>query len=214
MKSFSAPVLAALERGDAVVGGAIKIACDPAIRVFSGYGTVSIDSESYDGIGDRALGQVSGGALGGGAQNITITLSGIEPENLALLDADEVKGAPTAIWRLIWSADGKTLLGAYTFQRGRVDKVTVEETIGETAAIKGMIENAARGLGRRGGRMRSDADQRLIKLNDGFFRNVAYAAEKQLYWGGKRGVRAGSAVGGGNSADPDSGFLNPNVRPE
>lgn len=204
MKSFSSDTLAALERGDAIVGGAFKIASVPAIRGFSGYGQISIDSETYEGIGDRALVQVTGGALGGGAQNITLVLSGIDPEMLELLDADEVKQAPTTSWRIIWTGDGKTMLGAYVFNRGRVDKVTSEEVIGGEAVVRAAIENAARGLGRRGGRMRTDADQRLVKATDGFFRNVAFAAEKTLYWGGKKPARAGSAIGGGGAQRGDN----------
>jgi len=59
------------------------------------------------------------------------------------------------------------------------------------------LETAARGLGRRGARMRSDADQRLLDPADGFFKHISYAAEKNLYWGGKRPARAGSALPGG-----------------
>lgn len=44
--------------------------------------------------------------------------------------------------------------------------------------------------------MRSDADQRLIKANDGFFKNVAFAGEKTLYWGGRKPATAASAIGG------------------
>lgn len=36
-----------------------------------------------------------------------------------------------------------------------------------------------------------------MKANDGFFRNVAYAGEKMLYWGGRKPANAASAVGGG-----------------
>lgn len=201
MKNFSDAAIGALERGDAIVGGALAISSTPAVRIFSGYGTLSIDGANFEGIGDRGIGQVSAGALGGGAQNITFTLSGVEPEAIELLDADEVKRAPAVKYRLIWSPDGKTLLGGYVFARGRVDKVATEEVIGGPAAIKCVVENAARGLGRRGGRMRSDADQRLVKANDGFFRNVSHAGEKMLYWGGKRPARAGDALGGGSSPE-------------
>ena len=44
--------------------------------------------------------------------------------------------------------------------------------------------------------MRSDADQRLIDASDGFFKNVSFAGEKTLYWGGRKPTRAGTAVGG------------------
>ena len=54
---------------------------------------------------------------------------------------------------------------------------------------------AARGLGRKTGRVRSDADQRLIKETDGAMRAITYASEKLLYWGGEKPARAGSSLG-------------------
>ena len=62
----------------------------------------------------------------------------------------------------------------------------------------------AKGLGRKGGRMRTDADQRLIDPDDGFFKNVAYAGAKTLYWGGQRPATAGSALGGRTGASVSS----------
>jgi hypothetical protein len=78
------------------------------------------------------------------------------------------------------------LLGAYVFTRGRVDELRTIESIGGAAAIQVAVEGAARGLGRRGGRLRSDSDQRLVSANDGFFKHVSYAGQKTVYWGGKK----------------------------
>jgi hypothetical protein len=83
------------------------------------------------------------------------------------------------------------------FDRGRLDAVGSDEVVGAAAAISGAVESAARGLGRSGSRMRADADQRLISASDGYFKHTAYAAQKMLYWGGKRPVRTGEAHGGG-----------------
>lgn len=204
MKSFSAAALDAIGRGDAIVSGAAAIYATPAIRLWGGYGTLAIDGETYDGLGDRGIAQVSGGSIGAAAQNVTLVLSGVEEKALDVLDAAEIKGAAAVIRRLIFDSSGKNLLGAHVFTRGRVDQVRVIETVGGAATIQVLIESAARGLGRRGGRMRTDADQRLVKADDGFFKNVAFAGERTLYWGGKRPATAGVALGGGGSRD---GFL-------
>lgn len=196
MKSFSTSAMAALESGEAITVGAVEIGSDPIIRVWGGLRPITFDDRTFDPVGDRGLVRVAGGALGSSAQNITLRLSGIEPEILALLDASEVQGAPTVLWRLIFDGAGQQLLDYHVWARGRLDTLPREEEIGGTAAIEGTLETAARGLGRRGSRMRSDADQRLIDPDDGFFKNVAYAAEKKLYWGGRRPSRAGSSVGG------------------
>lgn len=196
MKSIAAPALQAMADGTAIVVGAIEVASDPVIRVWGGNGPITFDGRTFDPVGDRSLVQVAGGALGGAAQSITLTLSGIEPDVLDLLDADEVAQAPGTLWRCIFAGDGKTMLDAHVWARGRLDELAQEEEVGGAALIQAALETAARGLGRRGGRMRTDADQRLIKANDGFFRNVAYAGEKTLYWGGRKPTTASSAVGG------------------
>jgi hypothetical protein len=199
MKTIAPAALAALEAGAAIVTGAVEIACDPAVRIWGGYHAITFDGRTFLPIGDRGLVQVAGGALGDAAQNITLTLSGVDPETLALLDAAEVSGAPAVLWRLIFDQTGNTLLDFNVWARGQLDTLEREEEIGRTAKITAQLETAAKGLGRRGGRMRSDADQRLIDASDGFFKNVSYAGEKTLYWGGRRPARAGSAL-------PGSGF--------
>ena len=199
MKILTAAALAALDRGDAIVAGAVEIAGDPVTRVWSGYGPLIFDGRTFDPIGDRGLVQVAGGALGGAAQAITLGLSGIEPDVLALLDADEVSGAPAILWRLIFDQSGSTLLDYHVWARGRLDTLEREEEVGGSAALTVQLETAARGLGRRGARLRSDADQRLIDPLDGFFKNTAYAAEKTLYWGGRRPATAGTALPGAAS---------------
>lgn len=200
MKTLSPAALAALEAGDAIVSGAVEIACTPPVRVWGGWHQISFDGRTFLPIGDRSLVQVAGGALGDAAQNITLTLSGIDPETLALLDATDIKGAPAVLYRLIFDQTGTTLLDFDVWARGKLDTLPTEEDIGGEAKIIAELETAAKGLGRRGARMRSDADQRLIDPADGFFKNVSYAGEKTLYWGGRRPARAGSAlpgVGGG-----------------
>jgi hypothetical protein len=199
MKSFSVAALAEIAKGTAVVTGAVEIACDPPVRVWGGYGTIEIEGENFLGLGDRGLAQVSAATLGGAEQNVTLSLSGVEPAALELLDASEVQGAPVALWRLIFKGDAKTLLSGHVFTRGRLDHLPIEDVVGASATIKALIESAARGLGRSGGRMRTDADQRLIDPTDGFFKHVSFAGEKLLAWGGMKPAAAGSVLPGAGS---------------
>lgn len=196
MKTLAPAALAALEAGNAIVSGALEIACTPVVRVWGGYHELTFDGRTFLPIGDRGLAQVAGGALGDAAQDITLTLSGIDPETLALLDATGVSGASAVLWRLIFDQTGTSLLDFDVWARGRLDTIEQDEEIGGTAKITARLETAAKGLGRRGARMRSDADQRLIDASDGFFKNVSFAGEKTLYWGGRRPARAGSALPG------------------
>lgn len=196
MKNFSAPAMAEIEAGTAGVSAAVEIASDPPIRLWGGLGTIQIGGEDFLGIGDRGLAQVSGGAVGGAEQNVTLELSGVEAEAVEVLEADEVQGAPVTVWRLVFKGDHKTLLDAQVFTRGRLDQLPLEDVVGGTALIRALVESAARGLGRRGGRMRTEADQRLVDALDGFFKSVSFAGQKTLAWGGKRPAAASSVLPG------------------
>ncbi|NBB37639.1 hypothetical protein [Sphingobium yanoikuyae] len=193
MKDYGDPALEALANGTAIVSGALAIYCDPPVFVWGGVGNIVIDGDTYVGVDDRAIGQVTGGSIGGAEQNVTISLSGINPETLEVLDAAEVNKAPAKLYRMIFDGSGRTMLDCRVFKRGRVDDVTVDEVIGAKASITISIESAARGLGRSGKRMRSDADQRLIDVNDGFFKHVSYAPSKTIYFGGKKSSATGGA---------------------
>jgi hypothetical protein len=207
MKSYSDAELDEFEAGTAIVVGAVEILCDPPVRVWSGYAPIDIAGETCLPIGDAGLMQVSSTALGSTDQNVTLTLSGIEPEVLELYDASEVRDAPVTAWEVVFKGDGKTFLGAHVLSRGRLDDLPCDETIGGVAQINAMVETAARGLGRRGGRMRTDADQRLIDPDDGFFKHASYAGEKTLYWGGQKPATAAQALGGGGFGISGDGLV-------
>lgn len=195
MKIYAPAALAALERGEAVTTYAAAILCDPPVRVWRGYGPQLILGDMFDGIGEAGIVESVGGSMGGGEQNITLTLSGVEPATLAAFDAASLRRAPCLVYELIFDGSATQLLDVQIIQRGTLDQIPVEDTPGGTATIKAVIETAARGLGRRGGRMRTDTDQRLVKATDGGFKAIAYAGQKNLYWGGKRPAVAGSALG-------------------
>ncbi|MFC3579133.1 hypothetical protein [Sphingomonas hylomeconis] len=195
MKTLPSAAMAEIVAGTAIEVGAVEILCDPPVRVWGGPWPIEIEGEEYIGIGDRGLARVSAGALGSAAQDVTLQLSGVDPDVLPLLEAEELRAAPAVLRRLIFSGAG-ALLDVQVFTRGRIDQVTSQDIPGSTATITAKIEGAARGLRRRGGRMRTDADQRLVKPLDGGLRAIGYSFNKTLYWGGKPPQRAGVAAGG------------------
>lgn len=193
MRDYSDEAIAAMASGQAIAVGALAVYCDPPVFLWGGPYAIDLDGDTYLGVDDRAIGQVSGGSIGGTEQNSTVSLSGIDPEALELLDAAEVSRAPAKLYRLLFDGAGRTLLDARVFRRGRIDDVSIDEQIGGKATVTVSIESAARGLGRSGQRMRSDADQRLIDPLDGFFKHTSYAATKTIYFGGRKSS-AGSTV--------------------
>lgn len=212
MKTFSAPALAALRDGDNIVSGAVRFGTATPLRVWGGHGPLTLDSEVYAGLGQRGLIRVSGGQLGGQEQGPELTLSGVDPDAMPSLGLASLRGVSVVIRRLIFDGTGTNLLQDSVFLRGRVDRATSEETPGGEAIIRIAVEGAARGLGRRSERMRTDSDQRLISATDGGLRRVTFAGEKVIYFGGRPPVRAGEAFGGGGGrggvGSADSNLVN------
>ena len=208
MKTFSAEALAALASGDVIVSGAVRFALPEPVRFWGGHGPLVLPvdgvSEAFIGVGDRGMVNGSSGTIGGGEIGATLELSGVDPDVAGNLGLEELRGVRVIIWRLIFSGSGARLLHAAVFLRGRVDDAPIEETKGGTSIIRVTVEGAARGLGRRSERMRSDADQRLIRPTDGGLSRVIYAGDKQVTWGGQPPIKAGAAMGangpGGNGS--------------
>ena len=213
MKSFSPEAKAALAAGDVVVAGAVRIDTTPdPILLWAGYGELSLPSavtigetETYKGIGDRGVAQVSGGQLGAAEQGAQLVLSGLDSDVAAGTDLTVLRGRGVILWRLIFNGAGSQLLHAAPYLRGRVDRANTVDVPGGTSTLTLGIEGASRGLGRRSERMRSDADQRLIDPDDTGLRRVSYAGEKTIYFGGVKPARAGVAFqGSGPGQTPDS----------
>ncbi|EDX80114.1 hypothetical protein BBAL3_1271 [Brevundimonas sp. BAL3] len=195
MKLFSAEALAALASGDVIVSGAVRIGSSDPIRLWGGHGALVVDGEAYEGVGSRGLVSVSSGSIGGAESPAALTLDGVESALLPEADLRSLRGAPVVIRRLVFDGSGAQLLHAAVYLRGRVDTIQISETPGGTASLTLSVEGAARGLGRRSERMRTDADQRMINPTDGGMSRVSYAGERSIYWGGKPPARAGAVFG-------------------
>ena len=195
MKVMSPEALEALAAGRAVVSGSVRfdIPGDP-IRVWGGHGEIEIEGEAYVPLGDHGLIRTTAGSVGTAAQGMTLELSGIPTAALSTINARLLRGVGVVVRRLIFDQHGRDLLDVSVHARGRVDHAPKTEAAGDTSVIAVTVHGSARGLGRKGGRMRSDADQRLILSTDGGLKHISYAGERTLYWGGKPPQRAGSAI--------------------
>ena len=140
-------------------------------------------------------------AIGMTAQRFTITLSashedGLTPDVLRTIEQEDYRDRPVRIYDAYFHPDTGALLDVKGLRRGYVDIIEHIEDDKRGYTLVANCETRALDYNRTNGRMRSDADQRLIKADDGFFKHVSYAAEKQLYWGGKKPAVAGQALGG------------------
>ncbi len=199
MRTWAGATLTALQDDAVIEAGAMAIMTSTPVAFWGGYGNLTIDSVVHIGLGDRFMLSETAGSLGGEEQGAVVELSAVDDDVAPLRALSGLRGAPVICRRLIFNATGSTLLETEVRIRGRVDHMPGEETPGGEAKFMLKIEGAARGAGRRGGRMRTDADQRLINGTDGGFKRISYAGEVTLYWGGKPPQRAGSALTSGHS---------------
>jgi len=194
MRIISSAAQAALVSGEVIEAGAVAVFTTPIFAIWGGDGDLVLDGVTHIGVGDRAMVTETGGSLGGEEQGAELVLSSVDPAVDPLRTLAGVKGAPVIVRRLIFDGTGANLLEPEIRIRGRVDDLVGEETPGGPSILRLKIEGAARGAGRRGGRARTDADQRLINGDDGGFRRISHAGEVTLYWGGKKPERAGTAM--------------------
>jgi hypothetical protein len=194
MRTISGAAQAALVSGEVIEAGAFAVMTASPVGYWGGDGDLVIDGVTHVGLGDRFMLLETGGSLGGEEQGAEVTLSGVDADVEVLRALSGLRNAPVVCRRLIFNGTGSTLLEAEVRIRGRVDQLPGEEAPGGESVLRLKIEGAARGAGRRGGRMRTDADQRLVNGLDGGFRRISHAGEVTLYWGGKPPERATTAM--------------------
>lgn len=199
MRTWAGATQTAFDNGDILEAGALAIMTSTPVAYWGGDGNLVIDGVTHIGLGDRFMLSETGGSLGGEEQGAEVILSAVDADIEPLRALAGLRGAPVICRRLIFNGTGATLLETEVRIRGRVDHMPGEETPGGEAIFRLKIEGAARGASRRGGRMRTDADQRLINGTDGGFRRISHAGEVTLYWGGKPPERAASALTQGHT---------------
>lgn len=187
MQSFSAECIAAMAAGEVRVHAALKLVFDDTFKFWSGAGLLNFGDGDYLGVQSAALLPTMTSDLGGAAAGIQIGLSGIDPDLAATTLDESYRQKPAIMWRLFFNLDMTALLDAKVWRRGRVEDMPLEEVIGGASTISLMIEGASRDMQRRGARMVSDSDQRVLGGPlDGSCRRMGYAGKKINYWGQRK----------------------------
>lgn len=123
-----------------------------------------------------------------GGQPLVLHLSampeeGLSMDLLATIEEHVYHQRPGRVSLVTLDPDTGALLGVTPFMSGYIDILTHEETVGGAGEIVCNLESRSRDLTRTGYRTRADADQRLIKADDGFFRYAATAGDQTISWG-------------------------------
>lgn len=197
MKTYSTACQAELDAGTARRAGALKVDSSPTpFRYWGGNGQATLGGEVYDGLGANLMAAVFAGQLGSTETGGTVTLSGVDPDVLAGVDLTAARGCDCVVWELIFDASGRTLLHSEPALLGTADQLQMQDQPGGTSALVLTVLGASAALGKKSGRMATDADQRLIKATDGSLSRISYAGMITLYWGGQRPSQASAALPG------------------
>lgn len=198
MKTLPSEALDAIEGRELVHAGAAKFAFEEPIRMWSGYGNFDINGETYQGAGAAALIVPTSSTIGGANDGLTINVSGLDPVTAQTVEDTDYHQKPVTIYRLIFAPDKKTLLGAGVYMRGRVDTIVISEKVGDKSSLQIQVEGPRRDMNRRGGRIRSDTDQRALG-GDAGLKHVGTAKRKTLNWGNKPSTVGNSLPAGSTS---------------
>jgi hypothetical protein len=183
MKTYSAPVLAALAAGDVVVVQLVELQFPS--------GTVALNTSNWHLVwgGVTYLGAYGLGSVSpvkdspGEIQGISFTLSGGDSSSIALaLDAaTEVQGTPAIIRPAILDTTTFQILDAPIDWAGTLDTMSIEEDNNQ-ATISATAESAAVDLLRGNLSTYSDADQQAMFPGDLAFQFVVSQVDQPVVW--------------------------------
>lgn len=121
------------------------------------------------------------------SDKVIVTVSGLDPTVAGYVAGTDWHQRPCVLFLCFLDTDGTVLHMMPRFS-GFLDAAELSDRSGQAATLRLTLESNNRGLNRRQGRTRSDADQRQIGgSDDGFFKNTATAVttSETIYWGRK-----------------------------
>lgn len=118
-------------------------------------------------------------------QGVRITFSSVDSAALAMIRNETwVRRSVVCSVAHLSKETGGVIAVSQRFS-GLIDKAEWEEQPGGHGNLIISAETISRELNRSGTRTRSEADQRQLDPDDGFFKHVAQSVETDIYWGRK-----------------------------
>lgn len=183
MKTLASDALTALDAGRFGVR-ALCLFDLPSGRwgIFDDQYDLSYDGDTYIGASGRFQLQLPPGAADLSVRGLTVTLSALDSAALAWVQDQSYRQRPMFASVAILGTDG-TILAVQRWFTGFVDTVLWQERIDGQARLVIRCESASRELDRSGARTRSDADQRALDPDDGFFKHTVGSISTEYQWG-------------------------------
>ena len=196
-RTVPAALLTALDSDEIEVFYAVDLAFDSGnMRLWTGYGNKTINSQTYTGTGDLltidGLEEVSDLS----ARGTTLTLNGLDSTIVSYALTEEYQGRLVTIY---WGVGSNTV----EVFRGYMDKMTIQDA-GETSTISLTVESRLIALERANVRRYTRESHSAVRLRkwlddgnsgapaaDTFFDWTTQLQDKQIVWG--REVKDGEA---------------------
>ena len=184
MKLFSGTAQAALAAG--------HFARRPLVWIEMPEESVGFWDDAYDAeIDDRLYFATYGGwqvtplasAADLGVRNVSITMSGLDAGVAAEVLSQPYHQRPIYLSRVLISPETLQVLDLTQWFAGFIDQIVRREKLGGLSLLEVRCEGIGRELARSGARTRSDADQRQLDADDGFFEHAVAAGNVPLQWG-------------------------------
>lgn len=197
MRGIPSPVLDLLDQNLVTFHGAHVIGTTPEQRVWSGAWELDAlgDGDMFMPLGATNLVTPVTYEIGQVANGFQIVLSSLDTRLAPLSLTTDLRGQTLSYYTLFFDRPGMNLLHAELDLFGSVDEVQWSRTKGGVGTVVFRLEAEAQGAKRTGGRICSDADQRLVDPNDNSFKFKSTAPDQILYWyGSKSGPRRAAAA--------------------
>jgi hypothetical protein len=152
-----------------------------ALRLWTGYGTLSFDGNTYTGSG--TIGNISpiSESTDAGANGVTFSVSGIPSELISDALANNAQGRPARAWFALLNADRTFTIDPLLVFDGVIDTTVISDS-GTTATIAVQAEKEL--INRRAESRRANhEDQQIDHPGDLFFDYVAQLQDAVINWG-------------------------------
>jgi hypothetical protein len=151
------------------------------LNLFSGYGVLTVDGDSYLGVGE--LGGISPVVEAGSlkATGVKYSLSSIDSSVIGTALLEDYQDRPVTTWMGFMDGDGTFLDRVIIFQ-GRMDTMNIQEK-GDTSDLSLSAENILIGLEKPNERRFTAEDQKTDYPSDVGFDQVNALQEKEITWG-------------------------------
>jgi hypothetical protein len=203
-RSLSADSLSAIM--GAVIGSALFVEAEFSggpVRFWNGPGPITWDGKTWTGAGQLlAISEIeeTGGVE---ATSVTLTLSGVPSNLIAIAYGEFVQGRPCRVWQGFLTASNQVIVSPQLVTQGRMDTIADSDD-GSFAKITVTVESNLSDLQRPRVRRYTDQDQQRLFPGDRGLEYVARLQNQEIPWG-----RAGGASSGSGQQAPWAGQNRP-----